>query len=509
MNLSLWSLVSGEEWGTMDGEREQPEQPVKMKRRGGRRKAAVAPGAPERAEDTGELDLAALSPALADDVAYDASMLAGLVDAELVGARRGIPPARPYLDDPAIAPEPMPAGCERADADLPWWLALNRVRGVGPVRFQLLLEAFGSARAAWGASSADWRAVGIDERTAAFFARQRAKIQPEAELETLARLRVAALRLMDPAYPRLLKEIPAPPPLIYVRGRLEPGDELALAVVGTRRVTAYGRTVTERLAGELAAQGVTVVSGLARGVDTCAHTAALAAGGRTIAVQGCGPDLVYPPENARLAARIVEQGAVVTEFPPGAQPEAGNFPARNRIISGLTLATLVTEAPKASGALITARFAAEQGRDVFAVPGAITSPGSAGTNRLIQDGAKLIMEVEDALAELNLSQAPQQMELREALPADATEAALVSLLRAAGDPQHIDDLCRASGLPVAQVSRFGDDGAQRHGAARRPNDLRLGALAPPVVAEAKIAAMLSHHHLPEGAVAYGAWYPVR
>jgi DNA processing protein len=268
----------------------------------------------------------------------------------------------------------------------------------------------------------------------------------------LTRLRVAALRLIDPAYPRLLKEIPAPPPLIYVRGRLEPGDDMALAIVGTRTVSAYGRAVTERLAGELAAQSVVIVSGLARGVDTCAHRAALDAGGRTLAVQGCGPDLVYPPENARLAARIVERGAVVTEFPPGAQPEAGNFPARNRIISGLTLATLVTEAPKASGALITARFAAEQGRDVFAVPGAITNPGSEGANRLIQDGAKLIQTAEDVLAEFNVSRTPTQLELREALPANAIEAALVSLLRAAGDPQHIDELCRASGLPIAQVS---------------------------------------------------------
>ncbi|MDE3228842.1 MAG: DNA-protecting protein DprA, partial [Chloroflexota bacterium] len=153
-----------------------------------------------------------------------------------------------------------------------------------------------------------------------------------------------------------------------------------------------------------------------------------------------------------LAARIVEQGAVVTEFPPGTQPDAGNFPARNRIISGLSLAVMVTEAPEASGALITARFAAEQGRDIFAVPGNITSRASVGTNQLIQDGARLILTADDALAELNLSMAPQQMELRELLPEDETEAALIACLRAAGDPQHIDDLCRASGLAVARVS---------------------------------------------------------
>ncbi len=443
MNVSLWRWADSEERETMDAE------PVKTKRRGGRRKKVSEP---ERAADTGELDMAALGLTLTHDAEPGATPEnIATEDGERDGGWR-IPPARPYLDS-AWAPEPMePGGANGADADLPWWLALNRVKGVGPARFQLLLDAFGSARAAWEAEPAAWRAAGLDERTAAAFGRQRAEIHPEKEMETLARLRVAALRVVDPSYPRLLKEISAPPPVIYVRGRLLPEDELALAIVGTRRVSSYGRVVTERLAGELAAQRVTVVSGLARGVDTCAHKAALDAGGRTIAVQGCGPDLVYPPENARLAARIVEQGAVVTEFPPGAQPEAGNFPARNRIISGLSLAVLVTEAPEVSGALITARFAAEQGRDVFAVPGAITSRGSGGTNRLIQDGAKLIMATEDALAELNLNMAPQQIELRELLPADKTEAALMTILRAAGDPQHIDDLCRASGMPVAQVS---------------------------------------------------------
>ncbi|HEX8731252.1 MAG TPA: DNA-processing protein DprA, partial [Ktedonobacterales bacterium] len=292
----------------------------------------------------------------------------GALDADAADAASAWapPPAQPYLA-PELAPEPMGAADAPADPDLPWWLALNRVKGIGPARFTLLLDAFGSARAAWEAAPAEWRRAGLDERTASAFERQRRGINPEGELARLAALRVAALRVVDPGYPRLLREIPAPPPLLYVRGRLLPADDLAVGVVGTRKVSAYGRHVTERLAGDLAARGVTIVSGLARGVDTHAHLAALEAGGRTIAVLGCGPDLVYPPDNARLAARIVEQGAVVTEFPPGTQPDAGNFPARNRIISGLSLAVLVTEAPEASGALITARFAAEQGRDIFAV----------------------------------------------------------------------------------------------------------------------------------------------
>lgn len=243
-----------------------------------------------------------------------------------------------------------------------------------------------------------------------------------------------------------------PPPVLYLRGAITTEDEWAVAVVGTRRATTYGRQITERLAGELAAQRITIVSGLARGIDTHAHTAALEAGGRTIAVLGCGPDLVYPPENARLAARIVESGAVVTEFAPGTQPDAGNFPARNRLISGLSLGVLVTEAPVDSGALITTRFAAQQGRDVFAVPGNVTSRGSAGANRLIQDGAKLVLEVNDILTELNLHMVPQQMELRELLPETDAEARILAQLDPAGEPRHIDEICRATGLPVAEVS---------------------------------------------------------
>ncbi|HZC77381.1 MAG TPA: DNA-processing protein DprA, partial [Ktedonobacterales bacterium] len=263
---------------------------------------------------------------------------------------------------------------------------------------------------------------------------------------------VWALRITDLRYPRLLREIALPPALLYVRGTLLPDDEWAVAIVGTRRATTYGRHVTDRLAGELARQRVTVVSGLARGIDMHAHTAALDASGRTIAVLGCGPDLVYPPENARLAARIVEAGAVVTEFAPGTQPDAGNFPARNRLISGLSLGVVVTEAPEASGALITTRFAAEQGRDVFAVPGNIYNRSSIGTNRLIQDGAKLVQDVNDVLAELNLHLVPQQLELRELLPENETEAALLALLEAGGEARHVDELRRLSGLAVASVS---------------------------------------------------------
>lgn len=388
---------------------------------------------------------------LLDDEVGDADGEARDADTASTRAPSGIPPAISYQPtDGANAPDTA-----LDDPDLPYWLALNRVRGIGPARFRLLLERFGSARDAWEATPAGWQAAGLDSRTVAALEKQRRGIEPAAEVERLLKLRVGALRTIDPAYPRLLREIPMPPPVLYVRGSLAPQDEWALAIVGTRRASPYGRQMTEKLAGELARQSITIISGLARGIDTVAHHAALEVGGRTLAVLGCGPDLVYPPENAKLAARIVESGAILTEFPPGTQPEAGNFPARNRLISGLSLGVLVTEAPETSGALITTRFAAEQGRDVFAVPGNVTSRASVGANRLIQDGATMVLEVGDILSELNLHLAPQQMEmleLRETLPENASEARLLALLDASDDPQHIDDLCRASGMPVAEVS---------------------------------------------------------
>ncbi|HEU5439759.1 MAG TPA: DNA-processing protein DprA [Ktedonobacterales bacterium] len=372
-----------------------------------------------------------------------------LLEEPAPGARpRGIPSAITYASPDGVpAPEH-----DLSDPDLPFWLALNRIKGIGPARFRLLLDAFGTAEGAWRGSVAGWQAAGLDSRTASAFEQQRRKIVPEAELERLVRLRIGVVRIVDEGYPRLLREIALPPPLIYVRGRLLPEDDWALGIVGTRRATAYGRQVTERLAGELAAQRITIVSGLARGIDTYAHTAALNAPGRTIAVLGCGPDLVYPPENAKLAARIVESGVIVTEFAPGTQPEAGNFPARNRLISGLSLGVLVTECPDDSGALITCRFAAEQGRDVFAVPGNITSRASAGANRLLQDGAAVVLAANDILEALNLHMAPQQIELAQALPENDAEARVLAQLTTIGEALHADELVRATELPAATVA---------------------------------------------------------
>jgi DNA processing protein len=338
--------------------------------------------------------------------------------------------------------------------ELAHWIAFSRVLGIGPARFKLLLDFFhDDVVAAWHSDGKELARAGLDQKTMQSFLKQRSTITPRQELEKLERLRIHVITWKDKTYPSLLKEIDHPPPVLYVAGTLTEADQFSLAIVGTRKASVYGRQVTERFATDLAKGKVTVVSGLALGIDAVAHTAALDAGGRTLAILGSGLDMIYPPANYNLARRIVEsgQGALVTEFPLGVKPEGGNFPARNRIISGLSLGVLITEAPDPSGALITANFALEHGRDVFAVPGNIFSPGSTGVNKLIQDGgAKLVRNVNDILEALNLFMVPQHVEMQAALPENAEERKLLALL--SQDPQHVDDLIRASQLPTMTVS---------------------------------------------------------
>jgi DNA processing protein len=248
----------------------------------------------------------------------------------------------------------------------------------------------------------------------------------------------------------LLAQIPDPPPVLYVRGELAPEDDWSVAIVGSRKATSYGREVTRRLAGDLARNGVTVVSGMARGIDGIAHRTALEAGGRTIAVLGSGLDVIYPAEHRSLAREIARHGAVVSDYPLGTKPEASNFPPRNRIISGLSLGTIVIEAGFRSGALITADFALDHGREVFAVPGSILSPGSAGCNRLLRDGAHVLTEARDVLEVLHLDQVPEKQAARLALPENPVEAALFESLSA--EPRHLDAVVRSSGIPVEVVS---------------------------------------------------------
>ncbi len=333
-----------------------------------------------------------------------------------------------------------------------YWLGFNNVKGIGPARVRALREHFGNLERAWHASERELKAAGLDRRSRASLLEARQQIDlPRLEQQVDA-AGAAALTLEDPDYPALLRELPDAPPVLYVKGTLTDADRWAVAFVGTRRATVYGRDITYQLVAPLVHAGITIISGLALGIDAAAHKAALETGGRTIAVLGCGIDMVYPPEHRKLAEAITQNGALVSEFPPGTQPEGKNFPVRNRIISGLALGVTVVEAPASSGALLTADAAADQGRDVFAVPGNVTAKSSAGTNRLIQSGAKLVMSAEDILDELNLTRdtVAVQTQMREVAPDDPQEAAIASYL---GDqPLHIDDLCQRADMPITQVS---------------------------------------------------------
>jgi len=332
-----------------------------------------------------------------------------------------------------------------------YWIALTRVPRVGRVRIAQLEAHFGRLEHAWTAGPGELKAAGLDAGTVSALVAARDGLNPDDELELLHKYGVSAITWHDPGYPRQLQEIFDRPPVLFVRGTLAASDEWAVAVVGTRRVSVYGRQVAEEMSRGLAVNQVTVVSGLARGVDAIAHRTALEAGGRTIGVLACGLDMVYPPEHKKLVDQIVEHGAVISDYAIGTQPRSEFFPRRNRILSGISLGVLVVEGDTKSGALITARQALEQNREVFAVPGSIYSPNSRGTNKLIQDGeAKLTLDVQDILAELNLTMAAHQMEMSEIIPADDTEAVLLRLL--GSEPAHIDEVRRQSGLPIATVT---------------------------------------------------------
>jgi len=335
-------------------------------------------------------------------------------------------------------------------SDLKYWVAFNIVQGIGPVTLQRLIEHFGDLQAAWEASPLDLARVGLDRRALDNFRAARAKLDLDAEMEKLDRLGVYVLTWDSPEYPDRLRQIDASPPVIYVRGEIKPQDEWAVAIVGTRRASAYGKEVTRQITAALARGGVSVVSGLARGIDGQAHQSALDAGGRTLAVLGCGVDVVYPPEHRGMAERIVDQGALISDYALGTQPEARNFPPRNRIISGLSLGTLVVEADMRSGALITAVFAVEQGKQVFAVPGNILSRNSELPNRLIRDGAGLVCSATDILESLNLTQISQHVEVRAVLPESKEESLLLDFL--AGEPHHVDEISRSVSLPIEQVT---------------------------------------------------------
>jgi len=334
--------------------------------------------------------------------------------------------------------------------DIEYWVGFSLIPGIGRVRFGQLENYFGNLEEAWKATPPDLKQAGLDRNSINAITSWRPKISLEAEMEKLNRYGVKVLTCHDQDYPSPLKEIYDYPPVLYIRGSLMPEKEWYLAVVGTRRATVYGRQVTEEIVADLVHGNITIVSGLAKGIDSIAHRSALEAGGRSIAVFASGLDIVYPAENANLARSIIEHGALVSEYPIGTKPKPDNFPRRNRIMSGLSLGVLVIEADETSGAMITARMAVEQNREVFAIPGSILSPASRGANHLIQEGAKLVRDYTNILEELNLMTAAHQMELKEVIPSSDDESLLLKQLTA--EPTHIDEVCRSSGLPMPTVS---------------------------------------------------------
>jgi DNA processing protein len=345
---------------------------------------------------------------------------------------------------------------ELADTELHDWLCLSLVTGVGPRILQALLERFESPAAILDAALSELRQVpGVGSKISNAIGAARDQLDVESELALCRENKIKILTTREETYPRLLKEIVDPPATLFVQGELKPADAVAIAVVGSRHATRYGVAQAQRLAGGLARAGVTIISGLARGVDAAAQQAALLAGGRTLAVMGGGVLNIYPPEHKELADNIKHQGALLSEMPPRFAPTSNSFPQRNRIISGLALGTVVVEAAQRSGALITARHAMEQGREVFAVPGRIDSRASRGCHVLIRDGATLVQSVDDILEELGplvepsahddgaIIRHPAELKLNE------TEKTVLQAIDA--DPTSIDAVVQSTRLPVQRI----------------------------------------------------------
>ena len=348
--------------------------------------------------------------------------------------------------------------------DTKFWVALSRVHQLGTVRFRRLESHFGKLESAWHASFDELKAAGLEDRPAQEIVAARNNSSPDDEMAALERAAVTAVTWNEPGYPSRLKEIADPPAVLYYKGTLLPIDDRSVAIVGTRSPTTYGREAAAVLSRGLAETGLTVVSGLALGIDGVAHRTALENGGRTIAVLAGGLDGVYPKEHIGLFRQVQEQGAVISEQPLGVRPDSRSFPRRNRLISGVSLGTVVVEAAEGSGARHTIYHALEQDREVFCVPGSIFSPASDFTNRMIKEGAKLVSGINDILEELNIAgltqgakpprkipeRIPEQLPFVEADGEDPEEQALLNQL--ADAPVHIDDIQRSSGLPITSVS---------------------------------------------------------
>ena len=328
-----------------------------------------------------------------------------------------------------------------AQSERAFWVAFSQIPQIGPVRLIRLHQHFGSLAAAWEARDTELGAV-IDSRTLDYVRTARAKTSPPELLEGLVRSGVGVVTMIDDDYPRLLAQIAAAPPVLYTRGKIVPGDELAIAMVGSRKSTAYGRQMACEISRELAAAGVTIVSGLAKGIDGSAHQGALEAED-ALSRHGQRNRHYLSTGAPKPGERIAESGALISDYPPGTKPDAPNFPARNRLISGLSLGTVVIEAPKRSGALITVDFAADQGRDVFVVPANVGSAASEGSNHLLREGARAVTSASDILEDLGLSQLPIECEEPvQPVPVSDRERCLMAIL--GPDPQHIDEIVVAA-----------------------------------------------------------------
>jgi DNA processing protein len=333
---------------------------------------------------------------------------------------------------------------------LKYLISFTRLPGIGRVKLSQLINHFSDLSIAWSASSFELKNAGLDSRTVSSIVNNRNKINPDEEIEKLSKYNVKAIPFNSPDYPEKLKEINDYPTVLYIRGSRIIRDEICIAVVGTRRPTVYGKQVTEDLVSDLATNNITIISGLASGIDSIAHRSALSVGKPTFAVFASGLDIVYPADNLKLAKNIMQNGALISEYPLGIKPKAENFPRRNRIMSGISAGVLVIEAGEKSGALITADQALLQNREVFAVPGSILSPMSKGTNYLIQQGAKLVSNYMDVMEELNLAVVAQQIEMKEFISEDENEILILKQLK--NEPIYIDEICRLSGLPISIVN---------------------------------------------------------
>ena len=331
-----------------------------------------------------------------------------------------------------------------------YWIGFNLIKGIGSVRFQSIKEFFGDLEIAWMASFSDLRASGLPEKICERIIELRNDFDLDKYVERIYTAGIKVLVSDEETYPRYLKEIDQPPPILYIKGNISLEDEWAVAIVGTRKVTHYGKQVAQEFSRVLADHKITIVSGLARGIDGIAHKTALESGGRTIAVLGSGVDQIYPAEHKNLADEIMSSGAVISDYPPGTKPEATNFPPRNRIISGLSRSTIVIEAGQTSGALITADFAVNQGRNVYAVPGSIYNVQSKGTNKLIQQGAKPLLDIREVLNDFQIEMVQERKSIRKDYPIDLFEQKILNVL--SDEPMHVDEVTNLSELPISQVS---------------------------------------------------------